>query len=333
MATLRQLTDQHRRHEDHSDCRLEYDDMKAARIHNFGPPDVVLMEDVPRPAPAAGELLVRVFAAGVGPWDALIREGKSKVSPSPPLTLGSDLSGFVDEVGPGVTGFSKGDQVFGVTNPAFCGAQAEFAVAIAGMMAQKPQRLSHIEAASVPVVAVTAWQMLFEYGQAKAGQTVLILGAAGNVGAYAVQLAATAGLQVIAAVGSKDADYVRTLGAETAVEINAERYEGSSSSIDLLLDTVGGEARERAVHALKPGGMLVSVVSPEPTSAPFNVHSVFFYVEVTTARLNVVSGLIDLQQLNPRVGTVLPLRDVRSAHEMLAGAPHKPVKIVLQIAP
>jgi len=307
--------------------------MKAARIHNFGSPDVVMVEDVPRPVPAAGELLVRVVAAGVGPWDALIREGKSKVSPSPPLTLGSDLSGVVAEVGPGVTGFSKGDQVFGVTNPGFCGAQAEFAVVIAGMIAQKPQRLSHIEAASVPVVAVTAWQMLFEYGQAKSGQTVLILGAAGNVGAYAVQLAATEGLHVIAAVRSKDTDYVRLLGAETVVDINAERYEDSSGSIDLLLDTVGGEARERAIRVLKPGRMLVSVVSTDPTAGQFNVHSVFFYVEVTTPRLNVISNLIDRTQLHPRVGSVMPLRDVRSAHEMLAGAPHKAGKIVLQIPP
>src|SRR5215472_16618564 len=141
--------------------------MKAARIHQFGPPEVVVIDDLARPKPDKGELVVRVRAAGVGPWDALIREGKSKVSPSPPLILGSDLSGVVDEVGPGVTGFSSGDQVFGVTNPGFCGAQAEFSVATAGMIAHKPQRLSHIEAASVPVVAVTAWQMLFEYGQAK----------------------------------------------------------------------------------------------------------------------------------------------------------------------
>ena len=203
-------------------------------------------------------------------------EKEKQGRPSPPLILGSDLSGVVDEVGPGVTGFSKGDQVFGVTNPRFCGAQAEFAVAITGMMAQKPQRLSHIEASSVPVVAVTAGQMLFEYGQAKSGQTVLILGAAGNVGAYAVQLAATAGLHVIAAVRSKDTDYVRILGAETVVDINAERYEDSSGSIDLLLDTVGGEARERAVRVLKPGGMLISVVSSDPASAQLNVHSVFF---------------------------------------------------------
>lgn len=307
--------------------------MKAARIHNYGSPDVVLVEDVSRPVPAAGELLVRVVAAGVGPWDALIREGKSKVSPSLPLTLGSDLSGVVDEVGSGVTGFSKGDQVFGVTNPGFCGAQAEFAVAIASMIAQKPQRLSHVEAASVPVVAVTAWQMLFEYGQARSGQTVLILGAAGNVGAYAVQLAATAGLHVIAAVRAKDTDYGRIPGVEKVVDINAERYEDLSGSIDLLLDTVGGEARERALCVLKPGGMLISVVSNDPASAKFNFQSGFFYVDVTTERLNVISNSIERMRLNPRIGTVLPLKDVRRAHEMLAGAPHKPGKIVLQIAP
>jgi NADPH:quinone reductase-like Zn-dependent oxidoreductase len=175
--------------------------------------------------------------------------------------------------------------------------------------------------------------MLFEYGQAKSGQTVLILGAAGNVGAYAVQLAAAAGLHVIAAVRSKDTDYVRLLGAETVVDMNAERYEDSSGSIDLLLDTVGGEACERAIRVLKPGRMLVSVVSTDPIAAQFNVHSVFFYVEVTTPRLSVISNLIDRTQLNPRVGSVMPLRDVRCAHEMLAGAPHKPGKIVLQIAP
>ena len=307
--------------------------MKAARIHNFGPPDVVLVEDVPRPVAAAGEVLVRVVAAGVGPWDALIREGKSKVSPLPPLTLGSDLSGVVEEVGPGVTGFSKGGEVFGVTNPGFCGAQAEFAVAMAGMIAQKPQRVSHIEAASVPVVAVTAWQMLFEYGQAQSGQRVLILGAAGNVGSYAVQLAATAGLHVSAAVRPKEADYVRALGAETVIDMNEEQYDGLSGSIDLLLDMVGGEALARAARVLKPGGSLISVVSPDPIPAQFNIHPVFFYADVTTSRLNIISNLIDRMQLKPRVGSVIPLSDVRGAHEMLAGAPHKPGKIVLQIAP
>src|SRR5262245_4050668 len=136
------------------------------------------------------------MAGGVGPWDALIREGKSKVAPPPPLTLGSDLSGSVEAVAADVTEFKIGDEVYGVTNPQFVGAHAEYALASADMVAPKPRRLNHIEAASVPVVAVTAWQMLFEYGHVQKHQTVLILGAAGNVGAYAVQLAAGAGMNV-----------------------------------------------------------------------------------------------------------------------------------------
>src|SRR5215467_615907 len=175
--------------------------MKAARIHSFGGPEVIVVEDVPRPVPASGELLVRVAAAGVGPWDALIREGKSKVSPKPPLTLGSDFAGVVEAVGPGAGQFNSGDEVYGVTNQQFVGANAEYAIASAGMIAPKPLRLSSLEAASLPVVAVTAWQMLFEHAHQEVGQTVLILGAAGNVGAFAVQFAANAGFHVIAVVG------------------------------------------------------------------------------------------------------------------------------------
>ena len=124
--------------------------MKAVRIHSFGPPGVVVVKDVPVPSPGSGEVLVRVMAAGVAPWDAIIREGKSKVSPQPPLTLGSDLSGVVDRVGPGVSNIAPGDEVYGVTNPQFCGAQAEFALAAAGMVACKPRSLNYVEAASEP---------------------------------------------------------------------------------------------------------------------------------------------------------------------------------------
>src|SRR5271169_6662386 len=172
--------------------------VKAARIHSFGPPDVVVVEDVPMPSPGPNEILVRVMAAGVAPWDAIIREGKSKVSPQPPLTLGSDFSGVVGKVGPGVTVLAPADEVYGVTNPQFCGAQAEFAVATSGMIARKPQSLNHVEAASAPVIAVTAWQMLFQYAQAMRGKTVMVVGAAGNVGAYAVQMAVDAGINVVA---------------------------------------------------------------------------------------------------------------------------------------
>ncbi len=285
---------------------------------------------MPRPVPAEGELLIRVAASGVGPWDALIREGKSKVSPPPPLTLGSDLSGVVEETGPSVGGFKKGDEVYGVTNPQFCGANAQYAVAHADMVAPRPSRLSYVEAASAPVIAVTAWQMLFEYGNAKPNQTVMILGAAGNVGAYAVQLAVNAGMQVIGVVRSKDIEYVKALGSQTIVNDQSGKFGNAARAVDLVLDTVGGEARERAYSALKSSGVLVSVVSTDPVPERPDVRSVFFYAEVTAERLNGISRLFDSGQLTPQVGTMLPLNDVRTAHEMLAGAPHKRGKIVLE---
>ena len=180
--------------------------MEAVRIHPFGWPEVIVLDDVPAPSAGNGEVLVRVAAAGVGPWDAIIREGQRKVSPQPPLTLGSDLSGVVEAIGSDVIGFTIGDEVYGVTNPQFCGAQAEYAVALAAMLPPRPYSPSHLEAASAPVIAVTAWQMLFEYALAKTDDLVMITGAAGHVGAYTVQLALQAGIQVVAvaAPGMKD---------------------------------------------------------------------------------------------------------------------------------
>ena len=306
--------------------------MKAARIHQFGSPEVVVIDEVPRPTPRAGELLVRVSAAGVGPWDALIREGKSEVSPQPPLILGSDLSGVVEAVGPGVSEFTVGDQVYGVTNPQFCGAWAEFAPAETKMMARKPQALTYVEAASVPVVAVTAWQMLFDYAHVTAGQSVLILGAAGNVGAYAVQLAHGAGLHIIATASATDLEYVRSLGADSALDYRVGKIDEVAGPVDVVLDLVGGDSQERSFRILKPGGILVSVVSTPPAPSRTDVRSVFFYVDVTTARLNAISQLMESGKLKTQVGTVLRLKDARIAHEMLAGAPHKRGKIVLTLA-
>lgn len=199
--------------------------MKAGRVHHFGPPNAIVIDEIPRRIPGKDELIVRVAAAGVGPWDALIREGKSVVQPSLPTILGADLAGIVDSVGTGVIQFKPGDEVFGVTNKQFCGSYTEYAVASAQMVAARPRSLSFVEAASVPVVAVTAYQMLFDYAHMKAGQAVLIHGAAGNVGAYAVQLAKQAELQVFATAGPADLDYVRGLGAEIVVNYKNAKFE------------------------------------------------------------------------------------------------------------
>lgn len=308
--------------------------MKAARIHHFGPPDVIVIDDLPCPTPGAGEVLVRLVNAGVGPWDAWIREGKSVVTPSLPLTLGSDLSGIIEAIGPGVTTVQPGDQIYGVTNREFIGAYAQFALAKATMIARKPASLGFPEAASAPVVAVTAWQMLFEYANATAGQTVLIHGAGGSVGAYAVQFAAQAGLHVFATASASDIQYVQSLGAATVIDYRNSRFEELVPMVDIVLDTVGGETMARSLGTIKPGGILVSVVS-EPGVLPAelqNIRAVFFLVDVTTERLDRITAFFDQGKLVPRVGTILTLEQVRSAHEMLGGSPHKPGKIVLSIA-
>jgi NADPH:quinone reductase-like Zn-dependent oxidoreductase len=309
--------------------------MKAATISEFGPPSVIHLADVPVPQPQSGQVRVRVSAAGVGPWDALIREGRGGLPQSLPLTLGSDIAGIVDAIGPDVPGLKVGDSVFGQTNGNFTGGYAEYAVASAASMARKPGSLGFVEAASAPVVAVTAWQMLFEYGQAIAGQKVLIHGAAGNVGAYAVQMARNAGLEIVATGGSGDLDYIRKLGADVAIDYRTGSFESTARTIDIVIDTVGGETRARSLEVLKPGGILVSVVStpmPSARAAELGVKAVFFFVDVTTARLDKISEMFDSGKLISSVGTVLTLNDAELAHQMLAGAPHKRGKIVLNIA-
>jgi NADPH:quinone reductase-like Zn-dependent oxidoreductase len=307
---------------------------KAARIHRYGAPDVITLEEVELTAPAEGEVLVQVKAAGVGPWDAWIRAGKSALPQPLPLTLGSDLSGVVAAVGPGVTAFASGDHVYGVTNPRFIGAYAEYAIASAGMVARKPIRLDDVEAASVPVVAVTAMQALFDHAGLQSGQSVLIHGAAGNVGGYAVQLAHHAGLHVIATASGEDIAYVRSLGADEVINFHAERFEHKVIDLDAVIDLVGGDTQQRSFVILKKGGALVSTVSqPAEELAKANgVRALFFLVEVTTARLEEITAAIDANRLTPSVGTVLPLAAARSAHEMLEGTrAHPRGKIVLKM--
>jgi NADPH:quinone reductase-like Zn-dependent oxidoreductase len=307
--------------------------MEAARIRRFGPPDVITIEELPEPEPKARQLLVRVKAAGVGNWDALVRLGKVELQPLP-LVLGAELSGVVEAIGADVPVFKPGDEVYGATNEQFSGAYARYALASLGMIAQKPKTLTFVEAASAPIAAVTAWQMLFEYAHVAVGQTVLIHGAAGNVGGYAVQLAKQAGLHVLATAASADLDYVRGLGADTVVDYRKERFEDSVTGVDVVLDTVGGETQQRSPRVLKPGGILVSSVSPVSETIPrrYGIRAAYFRVEVTTPRLNRITELFDSGKLATDVGTVLPLEDAKIAHEMLGGAPHRRGKIVLSIA-
>jgi NADPH:quinone reductase-like Zn-dependent oxidoreductase len=308
--------------------------MRAAKVHQFGPPDVIMLEETPRPTPGEGEVLVRVKAAGVGPWDAWIRAGKSVLPQPLPLTLGSDLSGVVAAVGKGVTAFVTGDAVFGVTNPRFTGAYAEYALASNGMIAKKPASLTDAEAASVPVVAVTAWQALFEQAHLSRGDTVLIHGAAGNVGSFAVQFARAAGLRIAATTKPGDVAYVRHLGADQVIDVQADRFEEKVGEVDAVIDLVGGDVQERSYSVLKPNGVLVSAVSaPDQDAAKrHGVTACFFLVEVTTKRLEAIAAMLEAGDLRTNVGVVLPLAAVRDAHEMLDRIRPQPHgKIVLRV--
>lgn len=308
--------------------------MMAWRVHEFGPPDVMRFERVPRPDPGHGEILVKVGAAGVGLWDAWIRAGKSMLPQPLPLTPGSDLAGEIVAVGPGVSDLRVGDPIYGVTNSRFVGAYAEYAVASAGMVSRKPTSLTFIEAASVPVVAVTAWQALFDRAQLRAGQTVVIHGAAGNVGAYAVQLARRAGVRIIATAATNDISFVRDLGANTVIDFKTQRFEDDVRDADAVIDLVGGETQTRSFQLLRRGGKLISAVSkPDPHLAQSHgVEGVFFLVDVTSQQLSEIAGLIDRGELRIHVGSVLPLADAREAHLMLEGLRPRPKgKIVLAV--
>ena len=286
--------------------------MQAIRVHQFGGLEALVAEDVPRPVPGDGEVLLRVKAAGVGPWDAWIRSGRSVLPQPLPLILGSDVAGVVEGVGPGVERFKAGDAVFGATNPRFTGGYAEYAVASAAMLARMPRHLGFIEAASIPVVACTAWQMVFDFGAVDATKRVLVHGAGGNVGAYAMQLARRVAREVIDA---------RTIPLDDL------------TGIDVVLDLVGGDAQDRSFAVLKPGGVLVSAVSTpdQEKAARHGVRASFFLVEVSSRRLEDIAALIEAGELRTHVGDVLPLAQARLAHEMLAGKPHKRGKIVLTV--
>src|SRR6266850_1585334 len=234
--------------------------MKAVRIHSFGGPEVLRLEDVPTPEPKPDELLVRVFAAGVNPADWKFREGLLGKIPLPTI-MGSDFSGEVEAVGHDVTDFHVGQPVFGVVGDE-SGSYAQFVVAPAAQLVEKPANLNHVEAAALPVASMTAWQALFDVANLQRGQKVLIHAAAGGVGTYAVQFAKWKGAHVIGTASSEHLDFVRQMGADEVVNYRATPFEDVVREVDVVFDTIGGETQSRSWKVLKRGGILVSIVQP-----------------------------------------------------------------------
>lgn len=309
--------------------------MKAVRIHAYGGPELLHYEDVSMPSLNPDDLLIRVRAAAVNPVDWKIREGylQGFLNHRLPLILGWDVSGEVVEVGPQATGFKVGDAVYARPDIERDGAYAEYIAVKASDAALKPATLDHIHAAAVPLAALTAWQSLVDAAQLQAGQTILIHAAAGGVGSFAVQLAKARGARVIATASAVNIGLATELGADQFIDYTKTRFEDAVRDVDVVFDTIGGDTQERSWQVLKPGGILVSVVSPPPeaTAAARGVRSAFVFIHPSGQQLTAIAQLIDAGQMKPVIHTVLPLTEVRQAHAISQGG-HARGKIVLHVA-
>jgi NADPH:quinone reductase-like Zn-dependent oxidoreductase len=310
--------------------------MKAVRIHRYGGPEVLEYEDAPRPAPAIGEVLLRVHATSVNPFDCAVRAGymAGYIPVTFPFILGTDIAGVVEEVGDGVTAFKPGDAVYARGGVMRDGAYAEYAVAPAPDVAAKPQSLDAVHAAALLHVTLTAWQALFNLAGLTEGQTILIHGAGGGVGHVAVQLAKSRGAKVTG-TASDNVKFVRGLGADEVIDYSKVPFEKAVRAVDVVLDTVGGDTQERSWDVLKPGGILVSTVQP-PSEEAAAAHGVRLgYVSSAPPigkTLTEIAALVDSGRLRPEVSAVLPLREVGKAHQWVESR-HVRGKIVLQVAP
>lgn len=306
--------------------------MNAVRIHEFGGPEVLKYEEVPRPEPGPGEALVKVYAVGVNPIDWKTRQGLIPRYTFP-LILGRDFSGVVEAVGPGVTRVKQGDEVYGMADPSKHGAYAEYTVVSESDIAPKPKSLDFVHAAAVPLAALVAWQTLFDTAHLSAGQTVLIQGAAGGVGHYAVQLAIWKGATVIGTALDGDVKFVRELGADEAIEVTKARFEEVVHDVDVVLDLIGGDTQERSWQVLKKGGILVSSVGVKNPQAAeeHGVRAVAFVNQMNADELARIGELIDQGVVKPTVQTVMPLQDAAKAHELLESQKVRG-KIVLKVA-
>jgi NADPH:quinone reductase-like Zn-dependent oxidoreductase len=312
------------------------ENMKAVRVHNYGGPEVLRFEDAPRPTPGSGELLIRTRAASVNPIDWKIRAGYMKdFVPMPlPFIPGYDVSGVIEAVGSGVTKFKKGDEVYARADAVHGhGAYAEYAVAKETEAALKPKSIDFVHAATIPVAAVTAWRALFDTADLKAGQKVLIHGAAGGVGSFAVQLAEWTGAYVYGTASADNLEFLRELGVDQPIDYEKTKFEDVVHDADVVLDTIGGETQKRSWRVLKKGGILVSLVglSSEGEAAKHGVRSAAISAQGGSDVLAEIAKLIDAGKLKPVVDTVLPLSEARHAQELNEKG-HSRAKIVLKVA-
>ena len=304
--------------------------MKAVRIHEFGGPEVLRYEDVPIPQPDKGEIRVKVIASGVNPVDWKIRKGFIKLPL--PMTMGFDISGIVDAIGPKVDKFHLGDQIFAKESPPH-GGYAEYTLVNDSHAALKPKSMGFIEAAAIPTAGLTAWQMLFDMAGLKSGQIVLIHGAAGGVGNFALQFAKWKGAYTIGTASGGNMQFLKSLGADEVVDYKALKFEDVVHDVDVVIDTIGGDTFDRSWGVLKPGGFLVTTVADvqEGAAEAHGVHARRISHQANGGELAQIAKIIDENFVKPVVTMVLPLIEARKAQE-LSESQHTRGKIVLRVA-
>jgi NADPH:quinone reductase-like Zn-dependent oxidoreductase len=301
--------------------------MKAVVMHETGDPDVLRYEEVERPEPGDGEVLIRVRAAAVNPIDWKYRRGLAEKQL--PAVLGSDISGTVEVSR--VEGFAEGDEVFGF---AASGGYAEFATARSASIAKKPATVNHEQAAALPVAGLTAWQAVYDRGKLERGQTALIAGAAGGVGHFAVQFAKLAGARVIGTGSSRNRDFVLGLGADQYVDYTQQDVAEAVSGVDVAFDTVGGETTQSLLATLREGGILITIAAAPPTEAAQErgVRAELLVMSASSEQLARIADLIAEGDVRVELAEVIPLTEVQRAHE-LSESGHTRGKIVLTVAP
>jgi NADPH:quinone reductase-like Zn-dependent oxidoreductase len=308
--------------------------MRAVMFDSYGSPQVLTLKEVPSPQTAAGEVLVRVHAAGVNPLDWKVRAGhvKAWLQHRLPLIPGWDVSGVVEAVGSGVRAFKVGDAVYGMLAFTHNGAYAEYVATGTRNLAPKPGSIDHVHAAAVPLAALTAWQALFNVARLTLGQTVLIHGAAGGVGHFAVQFAKWKGARVIGTASSGNEGFLRELGADEVIDYRTRPFEEVVHDVDVVFDPIGGDTQERSWKVLKKGGVLVATLgisSPE-AATEYGVRGEGVMVGPDNAQLTQIATLIDAENVKPAVSAVLPLAEAARAHE-LSQTGHVRGKIVLKV--
>jgi len=294
--------------------------MLAVRIHQYGNRDVLSLDDIPVPDIAPDEVLVKVVAASVNPVDWKVREGYlAEMIPHPlPLTLGWDVSGVVVAVGGEVSNWREGDAVFARPDLARNGTYAEFVAIRAKECARKPATISHVEAASLPLAGITAWESMVDTAAVQPGQRVLVHAGSGGVGSLAIQLLKDLGATVIATTSERNRALVESLGADQVIDYRTTRFSDVLEPVDAVFDTLGGQVQEDSWQVLRPGGIQVSIISPPDAgkAAARGLRQGFVFIGPNAPVLTRLAALVDSGRLRPVIGAEFALRDIAAAHAL-----------------